>query len=111
MLSATVASLVVVGLIVWVTAVLDLIRATDMEQTGRLILAAVVIFAAPIGILLWLAVRGGRVGGLVAVSIGALAVGIVISLAAAAMPSPRPVQIRALQQQTLAVPRVVLPSP
>ena len=88
MLAALIATLIVVGLMAWVTAVLDLIRATDMEPTGRLILAAVVIFAAPIGILLWLAVRGGRVGALVAVSIGALTVGLVISIAAAAMPGP-----------------------
>ena len=38
---ALIATLVVVGLMAWVTAILDLIRATDMDPTGRLILAAV----------------------------------------------------------------------
>jgi hypothetical protein len=89
MWSSVIPTVIVVGLIFWVMAVLDLIRATDMEPTGRLILAAVVIFAAPIGVLLWMGIRGGRLGALAAVSIGTVAIGLAISVAAASTFSPR----------------------
>jgi cytochrome bd-type quinol oxidase subunit 2 len=72
--------LALVGL--WIVALVDVIRADEMEQTGRLILAAVLLFAAPFGVLIWLVVRTGRVGMVLAaamVALTAVAVGIVAS--------------------------------
>ncbi|HXA28885.1 MAG TPA: hypothetical protein VN193_09070 [Candidatus Angelobacter sp.] len=90
---AVIATLVLVGFMLWVAALLDLIRATDMDPTARMILAIAVIFAAPLGVLLWLFVRGGRLGALVAVSVVALTAGLVISVAAGATASHGPVQV------------------
>jgi cytochrome bd-type quinol oxidase subunit 2 len=95
--AAVIAMAVLIGLAVWVYAVVDLINATEMEQTGRLILAAVVIVAAPIGVLIWMGVRGGRVGALVAMSIGAVTVGVTISVLAASI-SPHATGIQAYPQ-------------
>jgi len=50
------------GLLLWLVAIVDLIQATDMDTTARLILAAALILFAPVGVLLWLIVRKGRVG-------------------------------------------------
>ncbi len=88
-------ALVVFGLLLfglWVVAILDLIRATDMDPTGRMILALVLIFAAPIGILIWLGVRGGPAGAALAVAIGVLVSAVIIVIAAGVMTS-RPIQV------------------
>jgi len=45
-------------------ALVDLVNATDMELAGRLIVAGALIVFPPMGLLVWMAVRLGR-GGLV----------------------------------------------
>jgi cytochrome bd-type quinol oxidase subunit 2 len=76
--------LALVGL--WIVALADVIRADDMEQTGRLILAAVLLFAAPIGVLIWLVVRAGRAGRVLAAAMVAVSV-VVVGVVAATQPS------------------------
>jgi len=91
MLTALVAfGLLLVGL--WIVAILDLIRATNMDPTGRMILALVLIFVAPIGILLWLGVRGGPMGAVLAVAFGVLVSAVIIVIAAGVTTS-RPIQV------------------
>ena len=45
--------IILAGFVLWLVAVADLIRATEMEQTARIILAAVLLLAPPVGVLLW----------------------------------------------------------
>jgi len=63
--------LVTLGLVL--LALLDLVRATEMDMGARAIVAAALIFVAPIGLLLWLFVRGGRTGAVVGAGLLALA--------------------------------------
>lgn len=57
---------VAAGFVLWLMAVVDLIGATDMDPVGRLIVAGALLFVAPVGVLLWLIVRKGRLGLMVA---------------------------------------------
>ncbi|HEV7678685.1 MAG TPA: hypothetical protein VGQ42_08965 [Candidatus Dormibacteraeota bacterium] len=71
----------------WVVAIVDLVRATEMEPIGRLILAAVLIFVAPIGVLVWIGVRGGRAGVLAVTAMTAVALAVAIGVAGGSHPS------------------------
>ena len=53
-------------------ALVDLVNATDMEQGGRLIVAGALILLPPLGVLLWMSVRLGRAGVLLATGLVAL---------------------------------------
>ncbi len=86
MVVSLLAVVIVLVLVGWTAALVDLIHATEMESTGRLILALAVLIAPPLGILLWMGVRGGRAGALVAFGIGLFALLVGITVAAAAMP-------------------------
>jgi hypothetical protein len=66
------------GLLLWIVAIVDLINAREMEPGGRFILAAVVVFVPPLGLLLWLLVRQGRFGLVLATML--TVVGLVITI-------------------------------
>lgn len=51
-----------VGFFMWLIAVVDLIKATDMDLGGRLIIAGALLLLPPIGVLIWLLARQGKVG-------------------------------------------------
>lgn len=70
---------IVLGLVL--LALLDLVRATDMDPIARVIVAAALILAAPLGLLLWLFVRGGRVGAILVAALLALGVTAMIAYA------------------------------
>lgn len=74
---------ILLGALVWVFAVVDLINATEMEQTGRLILAGAVIVVPPLGLLIWMGVRGGRVGALAAACIAMIVFAVAVTVLAA----------------------------
>lgn len=85
MLPSLIAVAIVIGLVGWTAALVDLINATDMESTARIILALAVLITPPLGILLWMGVRGGRAGALAAVAIALFALLVGASIAAVAM--------------------------
>lgn len=68
----------------WVAALLDVVRARDMDDTSRLIVALLLIFMAPIGMIVWAVVRGSvwRTGLLVTLGLGiGLTTAVVVALA------------------------------
>jgi hypothetical protein len=81
MTSTAVLAIVLLTLGLVLFALLDLVRATDMDMGARAIVAAALIFAAPLGLLLWLFVRGGRTGALVAAAMVAVALFVVLGVA------------------------------
>jgi putative effector of murein hydrolase LrgA (UPF0299 family) len=82
MLSELIVLTIVVSLALWVTAIVDVIRATEMEPIGRLILAALLIFLAPVGVLVWVGMRGGRFGMLAATAVATVAVAVTMVVVA-----------------------------
>jgi hypothetical protein len=53
---------ILAGFMLWLIAVVDLIKATDMDMGGRLIIAGALLLFPPIGVLLWLLARQGKLG-------------------------------------------------
>jgi 4-amino-4-deoxy-L-arabinose transferase-like glycosyltransferase len=78
---AAIVAMVLVLLLVWIVALVDVVRAAEMDQTSRLILAAVLLFAAPLGVLVWMVVRGGRIGAVAAAAVAAVTVFVVAGVA------------------------------
>lgn len=74
-----------------VLALLDVVRATELDPTTRLVLALALILMPPIGLLVWLVVRLGRAGVLVATGLFAVAVALVVVVSEAN--APRPFQV------------------
>lgn len=72
------------GLVLWIVAIVDLIGASEMEPVGRLILAGLLLVAAPIGILVWLVVRQGRLGAVLAMLVVAVGVAVVAGVISSA---------------------------
>jgi hypothetical protein len=68
------------GFILWLVAIIDLIRASEMESVSRMILALVVIFMPPVGVLLWLMVRQGALGVVLAAAMMAVTVAVVVGV-------------------------------
>jgi hypothetical protein len=62
MLTTVIPLVIVACVTVWIVALVDLIRATDMDPVARLILALLLILAAPVGVVVWIVVRAGRPG-------------------------------------------------
>jgi hypothetical protein len=76
--------LVVMALVaVWLVALIDVIGATEMDGPGRVILALLLILMAPVGVIVWAVLRGGRVGQFAAAAL--IAVGIVFAVSLAAV--------------------------
>jgi hypothetical protein len=94
-------------LTLWVVAVSDVIRATEMEPLGRGILAAVVILTGPLGLVVWLVVRQGRAGVLLATALGAATAAILIGIAVVGSRGPSLQNFRV--QQGFSVQHVVAP--
>lgn len=57
------------GFMLWLIAVVDLVKATDMDMGGRMILAGALLLIPPVGVLLWLLARQGKLGLVVAVTL------------------------------------------
>lgn len=74
-------SIALTVLLLALIALVDLVRATDMDPVARVIVAAALILAAPVGLLLWLFVRGGRPGVFLGAALLALAFTAVIAFA------------------------------
>jgi hypothetical protein len=86
MITTAVLFIVLVGAVVWVVALVDLVRATEMDVVARVILAAALIVVPPLGMVAWLVVRAGRMGVLIAVAGAALMVAVVAGIVAATSP-------------------------
>ena len=91
---------IVVSLALWVTAIVDVIRAAEMEPVGRLILAALLIFLAPVGVLVWMGMRGGRFGVLAATAVATVAVAmtmvVVAGVSSTSNGGPRTMQVQSV---------------
>ena len=72
--------LLVTGMLM-VMALLDVVRATDLDSAARIVLGIAVILVAPVGILVWMVLRLGRSGVFLATGVVAVvfAFGVVIS--------------------------------
>jgi hypothetical protein len=57
-----------------VAALSDIVRASDLDDTTRLILAIAVVVLPPIGLLVWMVVRLGRTGVFITTAICVLVV-------------------------------------
>jgi hypothetical protein len=57
-LLASLAILIVLMFVIWLVALVDVVQARDADPTTRLLLGALLIFTAPLGVLLWALVRG-----------------------------------------------------
>ncbi|TMC49334.1 MAG: hypothetical protein E6J14_07435 [Chloroflexi bacterium] len=57
-LLASLALLILLMTVVWVVALVDVAQARDTDPTTRPLLAALLIFVAPVGLLAWALVRG-----------------------------------------------------
>ncbi|HZS14246.1 MAG TPA: PLDc N-terminal domain-containing protein [Candidatus Dormibacteraeota bacterium] len=86
MLTEVILASLLVGAALWVVAMRDVVRSTDLDPTGRIILAAALIVVPPLGFLLWLVMRAGWLGVLIAVAGAALTVAIVAGIVAASSP-------------------------
>lgn len=74
-------SIVLITLVLVLLALVDLIRATDMELGARMILAAALILVPPLGLLLWLFVRAGRTGAVLGATVIAAALFVLVGFA------------------------------
>jgi hypothetical protein len=84
--------IVLVTTMLMVMALLDVVRATDLDTAGRIVLGLAVILVAPVGILAWMVLRLGRSGAFLAAGVVAVvfAFGVVINQVNT---HPNPVQI------------------
>lgn len=61
-------------LVLWIYALVDLVRAVEMELGARLIIALLLVMVAPLGIVAWLVVRAPRMGRVAAATVAVLIV-------------------------------------
>jgi hypothetical protein len=65
----------------WLVALVDVIGASDMDDPGRVILGLLLIFVAPVGVILWTVLRGGRAGQIAAAAVIAIGIAFAVSMA------------------------------
>jgi hypothetical protein len=61
-MDGTLLGLLLVLACLWLLAIFDMVLDTRLEPVQRIIVVALLIFLAPVGMLAWLLVRGGRHG-------------------------------------------------
>jgi hypothetical protein len=83
--------LVLLGGMLTVMALLDVVRATDLDPTARIIMALALLVVPPIGLLVWLVLRFGRPGVFIATGLFALSVAVVVVVSQAT--APRGIQV------------------
>lgn len=74
----------------WIYALIDLVRAVDMEMGARLITAFVLVFVPPVGLVIWLILRAPNRPRLAALVAGTLFLLLVASTAVTAAMSYSP---------------------
>lgn len=95
----------------WVGALVDVVRAREMDDTSRLILALILILIAPVGLVVWALVRRSfwRTSLVLTLGLG-LGLTAAVIVALAAVRSPQHVTFSGQARASVSVPAYVPPS-